>query len=280
MKPPKSFIVDSCSRPRFAADAALATRGRQRPDAVRRAGADPLDRRERAPPQLLLELRPARLVPRHRARLPPLPARPRRLCVVAGDPRPARRVRPRVPGPGHPEQRPDPLLHRGAAHRGARVADPAGDLRRGRGRDDLSRRGRRPAVPALPRADRLPARPARQPRRHRDLHRPVVRRRPAARVGAGRRRRLRRAAPPPHPAAARWWRWPCSSCCSASSRWATASAGRRTTRSRQGPARRHQHLRQRRPAPDASATSRRSAGSEAYAPCRTSARPATRCATS
>ena len=258
----------------------MAADRRERPHAVRGARADPLDRRQRPPPQLLLELRPARVVPRHRARVPPLAPRARRVGVVAGRAGAAGRVRPRLPGPGHAEQRPDPLLHGREADRGAGVGDAAADLRGGGSRDDVPGGGRRPAVPELPGADRVPPRPDRQPRGHRRLHGPLVPRRAAARVGAGRRRGLPRGPPPAGPAA---------------SRRGPAGAGR-AARRRVAERRRQlvAVLQDPRPGPSAtgptspstasrtrrSATSRSAAGWAACGPCPTSAPPAGRCATS
>ena len=143
----------------------------QLPDAVRRAGADPVVRGAGHLPVLLLQLRPAGQLPRHRHRVPagPVPGEP--LPLGPGGAGPADPFRPGVPGRGHPDRTPAPVLRLRdvPCQRPAHVGHAARRVP-GRGRrhgDD--RRGRRPDVRPVPAAGRLPAGHRGQHRRHRGL---------------------------------------------------------------------------------------------------------------
>ena len=72
--------VDRARRDRGSSSTDSATAARQRPDAVPRARAHPVAGRQHRAPELLLELRAARLVPRDRARLPDQPQDAGRCC--------------------------------------------------------------------------------------------------------------------------------------------------------------------------------------------------------
>ena len=109
------------------------------PDAVHRAGADPLARRQRAVPGVLLQRRAARQLPRHRPRVPVDEPRPAvAVPVRAGGPGHADRARPPARGEGRHRRRLAHLLR--PRHVGtAALGDPARGLRRRRRGDDVRR---------------------------------------------------------------------------------------------------------------------------------------------
>ena len=140
-------------------------------------------------PVVLLQLRPARQLPRHRHRVPagPGPGEPVPLC--ASGPGPADPLRPGVPGRGHPDrERGDHLLRlrHVPRQRAAYLDHAAHRVPRRRRRHGDDRRGCRADVHPVPPAGRLPARHRRQHRRHRGLLAALVPRRQASRVGARR----------------------------------------------------------------------------------------------
>ena len=161
----------------------------QLPDALRRARPDQVVWGAGHLPVVLLQLRPARQLPRYRHRLParPGPGQPVPLCP--GGPGPADPVRPSVPGRGRQDrERGDHLLRlrevqcQRAAHLGHAARRVPG-CRRRHGDD---RRRRRPDVHHVPCAGRLPARHRRQHHGHRGLLGALVPRRQAGRLGAHR----------------------------------------------------------------------------------------------
>ena len=159
-------------------------RHRLRPDALHRAAADPVAGREPAAPVLLLQHRAARVVPRHRPRLPHGQARAAVALVVPAGPRAAGRRR----APGARRDRPGRqrhhLLHRAAdLDRTPAGLHAHGRLRRRRGGAHRTRPARRPVLPRAAPPRRLPLRPDRQPRRHGPVRRHVVPVGAAGRVG-------------------------------------------------------------------------------------------------
>ena len=142
---------------------------------------------ERRAPQLLLQLRAARLLPGHRARVPDQPP-----LVVGGALLDAAAGGPGGGGPALPGDDPAAgerrhLLHRDAGGRAAGVAGAAGDLPARRGHPGRSGRAGRTLLRGAVALDGVPLRPAGLPAGHRGLHRAVL---PAGAVGGVGRGRL------------------------------------------------------------------------------------------
>ena len=165
----------------------------QRADAVPGAGVDPLARLQRRAPELLLELRAARLVPRHRAGFPDLPPRLVDPAGDAGHPGAAGDLHLPRAGDDRPGRRRHHLLHLAQHHRPACLAGAAADLRAGGGGAGRAGRGGRPLLRAPAPADRLPLGPGRIADRHPVLHPAVVPAGAVGGVGRARHRRVRRA---------------------------------------------------------------------------------------
>ena len=145
-----------------------------------RTGTDPLARLQCRAPELLLQFRPARFVPRHRARLPDRQAQ---LLGAAGrTDHPGRAGDLHLPRAGdhRPGRRPDHLLHLAEHHRAARLAGAAADLHPGRRRAGRAGRGGRPVLRLPAAADRLPLGSRRVADRHHLVHPDVL---PAGAVG-------------------------------------------------------------------------------------------------
>ena len=152
----------------------------QRADAVPGAGADPLARLQCRAPELLLELRAARLVPRHRARLPDLqrswsvlPAAPIILAVLVIftflDPVTIDRAGDQI------------IYFTSLSTTGPTgLAGAAADLHPGGRRAGRAGRGGRPVLRTPAAADRLPLGPGRVADRHHLVHADVL---PAGAVG-------------------------------------------------------------------------------------------------
>ena len=156
-------------------------------DAVPRAGPDPVARLEHRAPVVLLELRAARLVPRHRRRLPRQPPELDPDPRGAGPAGAAGGRRAAVAGLARPHRLRRHLLHLAPGDRAAGVAGPSRGLRRRGARAGRPGRDRRPVLRGPDAADGVPLGPGRLARRHRRVHRAVV---PlGAAGGLGRRRR-------------------------------------------------------------------------------------------
>ena len=185
-------IVGGCACP-------PAARLPELPRPLRRAGADPLDRRERRLSLVLLELRPARELPRHRHRLPALEEPLQAVPVRAGRARGARPLRAPLPRRDQSHRQSAHLLRLAHEDRAADLGDAARGLRRHGGDHGSHRRGDGARVRAVRAARGVPARHRRLDPRHLRLLAAVAARAAAARLG----RRRGRALPRPAAAAAR-----------------------------------------------------------------------------